>query len=408
MSTFFRFTASNDHQNLEDKVASLATNSELKRQLNDHSLNISTVAWEDTSRFMNSSYGSNISDLTLKTNSKRMPIIRSNNFTDTTVDLSSHKLPKLVVGNQNGTSLMKVTLDEYLKNFHEYCGTIIPRTDLYNDRDQHVLTSAQACILPISNSKVEFAVDLYNYQSGSEPAVLVIIATAYGTSAQVVTGGNTVLYFNDEGTNRLFKAERLRDYRQAQGKALDGAMDSEEKALNGIYIFQVPLKVKEPGINFFEGGPKWTFNSYEENCFIPTIYSVDSIKPIESNTCKLMSVNSTHCVRESSNSRGMDRAILSLGQEKGIYKGVKKSSGGTYELIRDAEKPIRLTVQFYMCTDSVKITDETIMEINQQIRHIYEQGHNEGSLVIDDKSKIRPTASKDSNLPHLIEDISIL
>ncbi|UFX99916.1 ankyrin repeat protein [Megavirus baoshan] len=165
------------------------------------------------------------------------------------------KLPKLVVGNQNGTSLIKVTLEEYLKNFHKYCGSMISNTDLYSERDEHILTSAQACVLPLEENKVEFAVDLYNYQSGSEPAVLVIIATAYGTSAQVVSGGNTVLYFNDKETSRLFKAERLNDYRQSKGKSLNGPMDAEEKALNGIYIYQVPLKVlryKEMLLFWFE------------------------------------------------------------------------------------------------------------------------------------------------------------
>nr|AEX62238.1 hypothetical protein mv_L33 [Moumouvirus Monve] len=358
-------------------VAGLANNSNVRQKLASYNLNIANVAWEDTSRFKNSCFGSNISDLTLKVGDKRMPIIRGSNFTDVTVDLQKNKLPKLVVGNQNGTSVMKVTLEEYLRNFHEYCVTVIPNTNLYSDRDEHVLTSAQACVLPLRENKVEFAVDLYNYQSGSEPAVLVIIATAYGTSAQVVSGGNTVLYFNDEGTSRLFKAERLRDYRLSQGKSLDGPMDAEEKALNGIYIFQVPLKVSNPRrYNFFESNPYPVQALYFDNEESVMLCSMD--KSLES--CCLGNTRSA-------STRGMDRAILSIGEEKGPYKGIKNSAGQAYTLVRDVEKPIRLTVQFYMCTDTCDVSDMYVKEISEQIRNIYNQGLNEGSLVVNTTTK---------------------
>ncbi|AVL95218.1 hypothetical protein ma831 [Moumouvirus australiensis] len=391
-------------------IAGLVNNQNVRQKLADHNLNINNVVWEDTSRFKNSCFGSNISDLTLKVENKRMPIIRGNNFTDVTVDLEKNKLPKLVVGNQNSTSLVKITLEEYLRNFHEYCGTVIPNTNLYSDRDEYVLTSAQACILPLSENKVEFAVDLYNYQSGSEPAVLVIIATAYGTSAQVVSGGNTILYFNDEGTSRLFKAERLKDFRLAQGKSLDGPMDAEEKALNGIYIFQVPLKVSSSRRhNMFESDPypvkalsntetDYLYQYFTNDC------KFDEESVMLSSTGKssgsLFSTGNTRSV----SSRGMDRAILSLGNEKGPYKGIKDSNGRVCTLIRDSDKPIRLTVQFYMCTDINDVSDTHVKEISEQIRNIYDQGINEGSLVVDISTKpglqksvdsitTRPTAS---------------
>uniref|UniRef100_A0A6G6ACI3 Uncharacterized protein n=1 Tax=Borely moumouvirus TaxID=2712067 RepID=A0A6G6ACI3_9VIRU len=382
----FRYCSNNSNNDFVSKIAGLANNQNVRQKLADYNLNVNNVVWEDTSRFKNSCFGSNISDLTLKVENKRMPIIRGNNFTDVTVDLEKNKLPKLVVGNQNSTSLVKVTLEEYLGNFHEYCGTVIPNTNLYSDRDEYVLTSAQACILPLRENKVEFAVDLYNYQSGSEPAVLVIIATAYGTSAQVVSGGNTILYFNDEGTSRLFKAERLRDYRLAQGKSLDGSMDAEEKALNGIYIFQVPLKIS---------------NSRRQNMFESDLYPVKALyfgeesamlSSTNESSGSLFSVRNTRSV----SSRGMDRAILSLGNEKGPFKGIKDSNGRAYSLIRDSDKPIRLTVQFYMCTDTNDISDTHVKEISEQIGNIYDQGINEGSLVVDVSTKPGLQKSVDS------------
>jgi len=60
-----------------------------------------------------------------------------------------------------------------------------------------------------------------------------------------------------------------------------------------------------------------------------------------------------------------------------------KSSGGRYKLERDADRPIRLTVQFYLCSDTNELTDDNVAEIAAQIRHIYDQGMSEGSLVVD-------------------------
>lgn len=377
------------YESLVAEVAKLASNTDARDKLKKQALNISTVAWEDTSRTKNSCWGKNISDLTLKVGSTRMPIIRADNFTDNSVDLPMDKLPMLVVGNETGTSLKKITLKEYLENFHLYCGSVDSRFSLYNKRDEMVLTSAQACVLPSDNGKVEFAVDLYNYQSShSEPAVLVIMATAYGTSAQVVCGGNTLLYFNNNGTSRTFTAERLSDHRASEGKPTTGPMTSEEKALNGIYIFQVPLKYTPRAMPMMECLSFCSMTTMEDCC-----------------APKSMAM---------ANSRGMERAVLKLGEEKGKYKGIRDSNGKAHKLERDDSMPIRLTVQFYMCTDSSSITDSNVEEICTQIRRIYDQGCNEGSLVVDAKvpktglpvepTPSRPTATTPA--PHL--DNSIL
>ncbi|XWV25875.1 hypothetical protein QJ857_gp1206 [Tupanvirus soda lake] len=363
-TSFFPGTSKTvDYSDLVQRVAALASNSEAQNKLKARNLCANTVAWEDTSRFKNSCVGSNISDLTLKVGSTRLPLIRGENFTDATVDLALDKLPMLVVGNESGSSLTKVTIKEYLENLHKYCGEPSAEPmNLFDKRDDFVLASAQACVLPSDNGKVEFAVDLYNYQSSvDEPAVLVVMATAYGTSAQVVSGGNTVLYFNGNGTSRLFKAERLTDYRASKGVSTSGSMTSEEKALNGIYIFQIPLKIKERPRRF-----------YDQECCLLECASMSS-----------MPKSMFSSMANARGSRGMERAILSVGEEKGPYKGIKKSSGGLYKLERDTDKPIRLTVQFYMCSDTDNISDDNVEDIATQIRQIYDKGLNEGSLVVD-------------------------
>jgi hypothetical protein len=380
-------------RSLLDSVVNLTSNPEANQKLKNVNLNISCVAWEDTSRYAGSCWGSNISDMTLQVANNRMPLIRSDNFKDVTVDLPLDKLPLLVVGNENRSPLSRVSLQDYLSNFQNYNDTHGKSFNFWNDRDVNVLTSAQACVLPLDNGKVEFAVDLYNYQSSStEPAVLVVMATAYGTSSQVVCGGNTVLYFNDAQTSRLFKAERLTDYRVSQGKKADGEMTSEEKALNGIYIFQIPLKVKRFGrAKFYEKSSKGAEASFycdSDECAM---------------TFESLSVPNARSVK------GMERAILTLGEEKGPYKGIKKNDGSVYEMERDTDRPVRLTVQFYMCTDTNTLSDANVAEIASQIRKIYEQGCNEGSLVVDgttekpglksESKPSRPTATKPSSVP---------
>lgn len=401
------------YDDLTRRVAALASNNEVQAKLKARGLRANLVSWEDTSRYQNSCWGSNITDVTLKVGSSRMPMIRSENFTDVTVDLTSDKLPKLVVGNESGTGLTKITLKEYLENFQKYCGVASAgRMNLHDKRDDHILTSVQACVLPTENSKVEFAVDAYNYQSRTEPAVLVVMATSYGTSAQVVCGGNTLLHFNNNGTSCMFKAERLTDYRISQGRPADGPMTSEEKALNGIYIFQIPLKCT-PSPRYLNevlccaSAQKCMSYDCEDDCD-------DGLADMT--FCYKDSSNSKPKTR-SMNARGMERAILTVGSECGRYKGICNDSGTPHKIERDTDKPIRLTVQFYLCSDTENISDANIDDICSQVRHIYEQGLNEGSLVVEGVSTkpgaaasaataARPTASTPSKQPaHLNNSI---
>jgi hypothetical protein len=127
-----------------------------------YGLNILNVTWEDTGRYYNSSVGPNISDVTIQvqhqdpyTRESRltlMPVIRFPNFTDKTADISLDKF-FLLVGNEDGSGLHKVTLREYLGNIRSYLsepGSWTGRNNsLLASRDSHVLVSAQAAFLPV-------------------------------------------------------------------------------------------------------------------------------------------------------------------------------------------------------------------------------------------------------------------
>lgn len=143
-----------------------------------HGLQILNVAWEDTGRFKGSAVGPNISDVTIQvqypaekpgtTDLVLMPVIRFPNFSDVTADIRPEDF-YLLVGNEKGKPLTKITLREFLEDIRphltdpdSWSGT---RTSLLApERDSHVLVSAQACFLPVPTKDIaEFNPVIFNY-----------------------------------------------------------------------------------------------------------------------------------------------------------------------------------------------------------------------------------------------------
>ncbi len=214
-------------------------------------LNITTVAWEDTSRHKNSCWGKNISDLTLTTSDKRMPMIRKPNFSDVTGDLDISYLT-VTVGNERNindtnTHLNRIALKEYLDNLYKYAGAgddTLKMNDLVLSRDEGVLCSSQACLLPLGEEgEVAFVPELFNYQSKEDnPTVLAIVATSQGTSAHIITTREQKLYFNRNGQATKYLAKRLSQDRAERKVSLKGEMTTEEQDRNVLVIYQIPLK----------------------------------------------------------------------------------------------------------------------------------------------------------------------
>ena len=242
--------------NLNEFVAGIANKQELRERAQKEGLAINTISWQDAGRYKDSCWGPNISDMTLKLSSERistetlLPMIRYPNFSDKTADLPIDSF-QVTVGNEKaGSELKRVPLKEYLTNIDEYVKTSSgePCPSMYcAEKDTHVLTSAQFCVLPIDKGTVEFNVNLYNYQSYSEdPAVLVLVCSQKGTSAQAVFGGTTQLYFNNDGEAANYVAERLKDERKRLGKDVDAKMDVDEQERNCLFIVQIPLEQQKP------------------------------------------------------------------------------------------------------------------------------------------------------------------
>ncbi|KAL6047622.1 CRIM domain-containing protein [Balamuthia mandrillaris] len=243
---------------LVNKVMRMTSDSKASKLVGNHGMSIQTVSWEDCARSKGSCWGPCISDMTLMVKDHALPVIRYPNFEDLTWDVEMDKIP-LVVGNElQDQQLYTVSLTEYLQHMKLYLSKpdswTGSKTSLHAaERDSHVIVSAQACFLPVPQSgDATFNVSLYNYQSYSgDPAVLAIVATAQGTSAQVVENGSQKLYFNKHGEKASFIGQRLSDARKEKqqkgeepAKNLDAPMSKEEQQQNVIIIIQVPLKQK--------------------------------------------------------------------------------------------------------------------------------------------------------------------
>lgn len=361
---------------LADVVAGIASDPKVSSLANSYGLAVNTVSWEDTGRSKGSCWGPNITDMTLRCRNKNMPVLRKPNFADVTADRSLDDFT-VMVGNEDGSPLTQITLKEYLTNIQKYTDNTNIK-NLLLDRDNTILTSAQACVLPLEDGQVEFCVQMYNYQSNhdsSDPAVLVIMSGAQGTSTQVVYG-STSIYLNDNNNAYNMRAERLTDDRKKRGVPLDGPMTDEEKNRNALFIYQIPLRQKpRPPVHYMNSAA--AFGADTSNCCM-----MNNECDVDTSDC----LEVPYSPPKSKRSRGFEKAVLSRGEYMGKFTG---TNGLTLE--RDDRFPIRCTVQYYNVTDSTEITEAQIKEISETIANTYVTAQATGSLVFNKTD--RPTES---------------
>ena len=342
-----------------------------------HGLNIVNLTWEDTGRYYGSSVGPNISDMTIQVQQldpatgqyqlTLMPVIRYPNFSDSTADISPDDF-YLLVGNEHGRPLHRVTLTEYLGNFRYYLNDPTSwtgdRTSLLAPRDTHVLVSAQAAFLPIpKEGRAEFNPVLFNYQSyQGDPAVLVIVATREGTSATIIDNVRDAfstgfswgqrLFFNQGGERASLTGERLSDFTANEGTGGGIAPQAAgESGLNMVLLIQVPLKQKNP--------MRFEVDGVVECTAVPA--------------------------PESGASSDVENAVIGHGPVEGPFTEI-----AGLDIERDEDFPIRVTVQFYKATSNGVVSEADMTEIAAQIERVYSQADYVGSLVVDGPSE-RPT-----------------
>ena len=400
LPSFSRDCQVND--DLDATIAGIAHNKTVQDLAHAEGVAVQTVCWEDNARTKGSCWGPCITDMTLKKDNTNMPVIRKPNFSDITADRPIENFT-VMVGNETGSELKQISLSEYLRDIAKYTGNANVES-LLAERDTQVLTSGQACILPLCDGQVEFNVKLYNYQStdSSDPAVLVIMASAMGTSAMVVYG-NTDIYFNDNGTATNLKAKRLKDDRKERGVPIDGPMTTEEKNRNSLFVFQVPLKQKPRVSRSFTGGYyacaaacATISDSYscEEDC---DSFSDSFNEKLECCSDASFSYSEKRAPKKKSmaKSRGFDKAVLSKGSNKGAFTGTNNLT-----LTRNTDFPIRCTVQYYNVTDSPEVTHEQIKEIAKTVTTLYTGAMATGSLVVGTSDRVTETTVPKTSIPN--------
>ncbi len=370
-------------QVVEDS-ASMVYDAEAQALAAEHGLQILNVTWEDTGRYDNSSVGPNISDMTIQVQQMDprteefsltcMPVIRFPNFEDVTADLAMEDF-HLLVGNEDGDELRKISLDRLLGDLpaylHEPASWAGDENSLLAERDTHVLVSAQAAFLPIPKEGIaEFNPVLFNYQSyQGDPAVLTILATREGTSVTVIdnvrdgfdAGGTwgQRLFFNKDGDRAVFTGQRLSDFKAEQ--ASSGGDSSEasataagEEGLNMVLLIQVPLKQKSP----------MYFDDFDmEDDYVMAEGAAPS----------------------SAMRSDVEAAVIGHGRVEGPFTEIDD-----LEIERDPAFPVRVTVQFYKATSNGVVSAEDLTEIAAQIQRVYDQADYVGSLVVDGETG-RPT-----------------
>jgi hypothetical protein len=372
-----RLPVNPDYLQAIQNTAEMVWDEDAIRLADKYGLNILNVTWEDTGRYYNSSVGPNISDVTIQIQHQDpytgkyqltlMPVIRFPNFSDLTADISLDKF-FLLVGNEDGRDLEKVTLRDYLGDIRRYLsepGSWAGRGDsLLAPRDSHVLVSAQAAFLPVpKEGQAEFNPVIFNYQSyQGDPAVLTIVATREGTSATVIDNvrdgfpagysWGQRIFFNQNGERASFTGQRLSDFRASEGSSGDTPQAAGEAGLNMVLIIQVPLKQKYP----MEGD----LMAVEES--------------VAGAAAPMLKMESD-----------VEIAVVGHGAVEGPYTEIDG-----LEIERDPRFPIRVTVQFYKATSNGVVSADDMEQIADQIERVYSEADYVGSLVVDGASD-RPT-----------------
>ena len=371
-----------DYRTAIARTANMVNDPEAQRLARDRGLDVLNLTWEDTGRYKNSSVGPNISDMTIQVANDRrgqgyevkcMPVIRFPNFSDKSADVDPHEFT-LLVGNEKGRSLQRVSLYEFLDHpdYFLHNPDSWPGRDhtLLADRDNHVLASAQACFLPVPQSgKATFNPVLFNYQSVSgDPAVLTILATPEGTSVTVIDNKRDAfaegavwgqrLFHDQNGMRASLTGQRESDFYRPHGDIGPGQEPDRRREnppkkqanMNMVLLIQVPLRQREraplqeysPSMNAMGGAGGGKFAK-----------AADKRSDVEN-------------------------AVIGHGALEGPFTEVDN-----LPIERDDRYPIRVTVQFYKATSNGVVDNKDLDAIKDNIDWIYSHGDAVGSLVTE-------------------------
>lgn len=370
------------HREAIRRTADMVHDPEAIRLAQQHGLQVLNLTWEDTARFKGSAVGPNISDMTIQVSpggrfgfrdAALMPVIRFPNFSDRTGDVDPAAFT-LLVGNQAGRPLRRVSLLEYLREPWRFMSkpTSWPGRNefktLLAPRDERVLVSAQACFLPVPpQGQAEFNPVLFNYQSSpGNPAVLAILVTREGTSMTIIDNARDQvgwnwgqrLYHNANGQRASLTGRRLSDFVEQGRPGQDlGAGRVSDTGLSMVLLIQVPLKHRE----FLR--PPGTFGA-------PVGVGGGAVPGS-------VAAESATRTRPSD----VETAVIGHGDRQGPF-----TETGGLRIERDPRYPVRVTVQFYKATSNGVVNPRDVAEIARQIESVYSRADAVGSLVTEGRT----------------------
>ena len=357
-----------------EETAAMTRNGKAQTLAGKHNLQILNVTWEDTGRYQDSSVGPNISDMTIQVGARDpktekfsvtcMPVIRFPNFSDKSADLDPRDFT-LLVGNQNGGDLKRISLRDFLEDPTHYLSESAswkaPKKSLLAPRDSKVLVSAQACFLPVpKGGKATFNPVLFNYQSYEKnPAVLTVLVTREGSSVTVIDNKRDAfesgavwgqrLFHNADGQRASLTGERESEFlsnNNDSGKAPSVGKDSKaESGLNMVLLIQIPLKFKEQPPMLYKSAP--------------------------------MAMDGAAKVATRARS-DVENAVIGHGDLEGPFTEIDNLA-----IERDERFPVRVTVQFYKATSNGAVGESDMQDIAAQIKRVYSQSDYVGSLVTE-------------------------
>lgn len=373
-----------EYRNAINLAAKMTRDHRTAKLVRKHGLSITNITWEDTARYKNSSVGPNISDMSIQVGVKNdnnkydlslMPVIRYDNFTDLTADVDPSAFT-LLVGNEKGEPLKRVSLKEFLEDptryLHNRNSWLNPKKSLYApSRDSRVLVSAQASFLPVPpNGKAEFNPVIFNYQSISgDPAVLTILVTRQGTSTTVIDnkrdsisggGWGQRLFHNQNGQRAILTGQRMSDFlttdegnKSTKGRDRGKVEIKKSSGLNMVLLIQVPLKQKTVRLQPEISVPDFGEDDWDAMNDSAVPASVES---------------------------DVEAAVIGHGNLEGPYTEIDNLS-----IERDERFPVRVTVQFYKATATGVADEADIKQIKEEIDSVLDAGDTVGSLVVSDK-----------------------
>lgn len=325
------------------RVKELVDNQSSQSLAHNSGLSIQELSREDTVR----DKGFCLVDITLQVQDQSgkdhcLPVIRKENFFSSISDALLESFKVQVENETDPGKMTTISLKEYLQNISQYSNHRQISGSLLAERDEKgIIHGVQTCLLPAEKEEVEFTVALFNYQfCEKNPALLIIVASSEGTSAQIVDNEKIrkgqKFDFNQVGKQFSYLAQKKEE--------LSSEQEMERKKL---LIVQIPLQVETPAFD----------PSYAD------------------------------CVQTGGIVFGIDRGIAGLGldnEQNGAeeaHREILDSHGSNVK--RDPQLPIQVTTQFYKVTTEGTITQQDMEIIARQMKE-----EEDRSAIPKDKSSL--------------------